>query len=108
MSASAHRVKSKRSASSKSKLRRYWWLVPVGAVVAFLAWTVTAPDWSRPRTGKVSDMGPLQGYVMSFATVSEEYKKFNGKPLTDKAMSAQFDQATQHMAKHDYGIAAQM
>ena len=73
-----------------------------------LAWTVTGPEWSRPRTGKTTDMAPLPGYVLSYATVSQEYQRFTGKALKDDALAAQFAAATQHMSKHDYGSAAQM
>src|SRR5882724_556467 len=91
-----------------SKIRKYWWLVPVTAALGLLAWTVTGPEWSRPRTGNASDMKPLPGYVMSYATVTQEYLRFNGKPLNDEALAAQFNQAAQLMAKRDYGSAAQL
>src|SRR5712692_8113880 len=91
-----------------SRLRRYWWLLPVLAGVALLGWTVTGPEWSRPRNGKTSDMAPLPGYVMSYATVTQEYLRFHGKPLKDDALAAQFLQATQDMGKRDYGAAAQL
>src|SRR3954454_10089018 len=90
-----------------SKVRRYWWLAPVAAALALLGATITGPEWSRPRTGKASDMGPLPGYVMNYATVTQEYLRFNGKPLKDDVLAAQFNQAAQHMSKRDYGSAAQ-
>jgi hypothetical protein len=83
-------------------------MAPVAALLALLAWTVTGPEWSRPRTGKTTDMAPLPGYVLSYATVSQEYLRFTGKALKDDALAAQFAAATQHMSKHDYGSAAQM
>jgi tetratricopeptide (TPR) repeat protein len=89
-------------------MRKYWWLALVLAGVALLAWTVTGPEWSRPRTGKASDMAPLPGYIMNFETVTQEYLRYNGKPLKDDAMAAQFNLAAQDMAKRDYGSAADL
>ena len=103
MMAREARVRSKRPAS---RVRRYWWLPPVLAGVLFLTWLMTGPEWSRPRSGKTTAMGPLPGYVLSFATVAEEYRRFYGKELKDPAIAAQFAQATQLMNRHDYGSSA--
>src|SRR5258706_8124943 len=99
------RMKNKRPVS---KLRRYWWLPPVLLAVAFVFWVATGPEWSRPRNGNPTDHTLPPGYVTAFATVAQEYQRFDGKPLQDKNIGAQFDQATRHMTEHDYGLAAQM
>jgi hypothetical protein len=96
-------VKNNREAS---KVRRYWWLAPVLLVVAFIGWVATGPEWSRPRTGNptVPDLPP--GYVSAYATVVQEYQRFEGHPLQDKELGGRFDSATQLMKQHDYGAAA--
>src|SRR5215831_9166828 len=103
MMAREARVRSKRPAS---RVRRYWWLPPVLAGVLFLVWLMTGPEWSRPRSGKTTGMRPLPGYVLSFTTVTEEYRRFYGKALKDTAVAAQFAQATQMMSRRDYGGSA--
>src|SRR4051812_37666526 len=90
-----------------SKLRRRWWLVPAGIVIALIAWTVTGPEWSRPRTGKTSDTGPLPGYVTAFSAVQQEYQRFYGKPLHDDSVRAKFQAAGGYMAGRNYGAAVQ-
>ena len=84
--ASERRVKNKREVSL---IRRYWWLAPVLLVVAFIAWVATGPEWSRPRTGNptVHELPP--GYVSNFATVAQEYQRFNGRPVQDKELAGQ-------------------
>jgi hypothetical protein len=105
MNSREQRVRNKRPVS---RIRRFWWFPLVLAGVAFIAWTVTGPEWSRPRTGNTTDMRPLPGYIMAFGTVKQEYQRYNGKPLNDDALRVQFETATQYMAKHDYGSAAQL
>jgi len=99
------RVRNKRPVS---KVRRYWWLAPVLLVVAFIAWLATGPEWSRPRTGKTTDLRLPPGYVTAFATVSQEYQRFYGKPLQSTELAGQFDRSTRLMKEHDYGQAAEM
>jgi hypothetical protein len=105
MMARDHRTKNKRPVS---KLRLYWWVAPVLLGVALIFWVATGPEWSRPRNGNPTDHSLPPGYVSAFTTVAQEYQKLDGKALQDKDLGAQFDQATRHMAEHDYGLAAQM
>jgi hypothetical protein len=106
------RAKSKRTVSRSkrpvSNVRRYWWLAPVLVLVAFVLWLATGPEWSRPRTGKTTDLTLPPGYVTSFATVVEEYHRFYGKPLQDKELSGRFESGTRYMTQHDYVQAAQV
>jgi hypothetical protein len=99
------RVRSKRTTS---KVRRYWWLAPVLVIVALILWVATGPEWSRPRSGKTSDLSLPPGYVTSFSTVSQEYQRFYGKPLQDRELNPRFDNATRFMTQHNYIQAAQV
>jgi hypothetical protein len=91
-----------------SKVRLYWWLLPVLIFLALLGWIATGPQWSGPRAGKTTEMKALPGYISDFATVMQEYRRFYGKPLEKPELAKQFEAATQVMTKHDYLTAAGM
>jgi hypothetical protein len=97
-----------RSKRQVSKARRYWWLAPVIAIVLLIAWVATGPEWSKPRHGTTTTRGLPAGYVSSFATVDTEFVRYNGKQLQDNELAGQFEQASRHMADHDYGVAAEL
>jgi uncharacterized protein YutE (UPF0331/DUF86 family) len=106
MAAPVHsRKRKKKQKSQRSQIRRYWWLPPVLAGVALLAWLATGPRIWGPRV--LSHGGAaIKGYIGTIETVKQEYLRFHGKPLKNSAVERLFQLANQRIADQDYESAA--
>jgi hypothetical protein len=101
---SALPVRRKKVRKNRSKFRKYWWLAPVLAGVLMLAWIATGPRWSRARLTTPAGK-PVEGYVASTLTLTQEYARFYGKPLNDAGVERDFEQANQFVRARAYSSA---
>jgi hypothetical protein len=78
---------------------RFWWVVPVVAILAAAPaiWTWLLNPHFRHD--------PLPGYIADHSRLEEEYLLFTGKPL-DPSATGDFDQATSFMLEGKYVDAA--
>jgi len=79
---------------------RFWWAVPLLAVVvaAPLIWA-----WmNRPRP----KLQPLPGYIANTEVLRQEYRRFMGKSLDDPDIEQQFEMAADNMLAGDYSSAS--
>ena len=105
MAAPPIRRKTKRK--SESRVRKYWWLVPVFGFVGMIGWVATGPRWTRaPLSTRVAK--PIVGYVASTPIMTQEYAHFYGKPLNNPGIEQAFDQANQRVKGEDYVNAVEL
>jgi hypothetical protein len=91
--------------SARSRIRRYWWLVPVLASVILLAWLATGPRMFGPRVlSKTRE--PVKGYVSDVPVLLQEYKRFHGKEMKNPQLEHRFQMAAERVAHEDYEAAA--
>ena len=98
-------VRKKRRRTSESPVRKYWWLVPVLAGVAMIAWVATGPRWSRPPISTPAGK-PVAGYIADTQQMLQEYARFYGKPPADSGIQRRFDDASLRVGARDYANAA--
>ncbi len=100
--------KKRKKNKSNSRVRKYWWLMPVLGGVAMLGWVATGPRWSRAKLELPRMASPILGYSASTPTVLQEYRRFYGKPLTNAEIERLSDQANARVAAKDYSNAIGM
>ncbi|MEO8373483.1 MAG: hypothetical protein ABI806_30140, partial [Candidatus Solibacter sp.] len=97
-------VRRKKKNKGQSPIRKYWWLLPVLAVVGMILYIATGPKWSRPRIDKPTGR-PITGYLADTPTMVTEYKRFYGKPLNNAEIEKGFEMASKSVADKDFSNA---
>jgi hypothetical protein len=89
---------SNRSAKRRRKplLLRYWWIfLLLVAAAGGVLWLKDSPSSGRRA-------GPLPGYDTDVSSLDQEYARFQGQPLKDAQVRAQFQQAAGLSSQGDY------
>lgn len=95
----------KKKTSSRTLVRRYWWLAPVLGGLGVLGYLATGPRWFGPRV-LTRTGAPIKGYVSDLSTLKEEYVRFHGKALHNPQVEQRFQMVNDKIAAQDYESAA--
>src|SRR4051794_6758495 len=93
--------KKKKKKSTRTLVRKYWWLAPLCASLAVLLYLATGPRIFGPRV--LSRTGaPIKGYVSDIDTLRKEYLQYHGKRLDNPQLEQRFRLVNDKIALQDY------